>query len=217
MRYHSPFMMKSDKSPPSSELSTRSSYQGQSLIKMGTYLHDGDISLGNSKPNVRMQLRILLASISTSTITRLRNGASTNRRYVIRHATKKDPFGHGAKKRRWFLSRAPCTPGKTRSCGRQAENCSLPSLKIAFRVVKKSSSPMEVHNLVPLRMHSNTYSRSVQNLKLYHVLSRIFNKATYIYTTSAKLLEKRKLVDLSFRRNAITGFSKTQKIFVKVW
>lgn len=50
-------MMKSDKSPPSSELSTRSSYQGQSLIKTGTYLHDGDIPLGNSKPNVRMQLR----------------------------------------------------------------------------------------------------------------------------------------------------------------
>lgn len=33
MRYHSPFVMKSDKSPPSSELSTRSSYQGQSSIK----------------------------------------------------------------------------------------------------------------------------------------------------------------------------------------
>lgn len=57
MRYHSPFMMKSDKSPPSSELSTRSSYQGQSLIKTGTYLHDGDIPLGNSKQNVRMQLQ----------------------------------------------------------------------------------------------------------------------------------------------------------------
>lgn len=60
-------MMKSDKSPPSSELSTRSSYQGQSLIKTGTYLHDGDIPLGNSKPNVRMQLRIPLASTSTFT------------------------------------------------------------------------------------------------------------------------------------------------------
>lgn len=99
MRYHSPFMMKSDKSPPSSELSTRSSYQGQSLIKMGTYLHDGDISLGNSKPNVRMQLRILLASVSTST-TRLRNSASTNRRYVIRRATKENPFGRGTVRRR---------------------------------------------------------------------------------------------------------------------
>ena len=33
MRYHSPFVMKSDKSPPSSELRTRSSYQGQSSIK----------------------------------------------------------------------------------------------------------------------------------------------------------------------------------------
>ncbi|KYN17442.1 hypothetical protein ALC57_10234 [Trachymyrmex cornetzi] len=65
MRYHSPFMMKSDKSPPSCELSTRSSYQGQSLIKTGTYLHDRDIPLGNSKPNV----------------------AFTNRRYMIRRAT----------------------------------------------------------------------------------------------------------------------------------
>lgn len=33
MRYHSPFMMKSDKSPPFSDSRTRSSYQGQSLIK----------------------------------------------------------------------------------------------------------------------------------------------------------------------------------------
>lgn len=55
-------MMKSDKSPPSSELSTRSSYQGQSLIKTGTYLHDGGIPLGNSKPNehAHAQLRIYI-------------------------------------------------------------------------------------------------------------------------------------------------------------
>ncbi|KYM81938.1 hypothetical protein ALC53_07579 [Atta colombica] len=51
MRYHSPFMMKSDKSPPSCELSTRSSYQGQSLIKTGTYLHDRDIPLGVQREN----------------------------------------------------------------------------------------------------------------------------------------------------------------------
>lgn len=97
-------MMKSDKSPPSSELSTRSSYQGQSLIKTGTYLHDGDIPLGNSKPNVRMQLRIPLASTSTST-TRLRDGASANRRYVIRRATGESarPWD-GAKKKKTVIS-----------------------------------------------------------------------------------------------------------------
>lgn len=146
MRYHSPFMMKSDKSPPSSELSTRSSYQGQSLIKMGTYLHDGDISLGNSKPNVRMQLRIPFASISTFT-THLRDGASANWRYVVRRATGESVrLWDGAKKRRWFLSceaaRRARLEKRVRAVDRRKTG-SLPSLKIAFRVVNKFSSLME--------------------------------------------------------------------------
>ena len=37
MRYHSPLVMKSDKSPPSTELRTRSSYQGQSSIKTSLF------------------------------------------------------------------------------------------------------------------------------------------------------------------------------------
>lgn len=117
--------MKSDKSPPSSELSTRSSYQGQSLIKMGTYLHDGDISLGNSKPNVRMQLRIPFASISTFTIHLTR--------WCIRKLTLRGKACNGRIRSAvgWceeetvislLWSSAPCAPGKTRSCGRQAEN-----------------------------------------------------------------------------------------------
>lgn len=152
MRYHSPFMMKSDKSPPSCELSTRSSYQGQSLIKTGTYLHDRDIPLGNSKPNVRMQLWIPLASTSTST---LRNDAFANRRYMIRRATGEStrPWD-GAKKRRWFLSREAAHRARLEKRVRAADRRktgSLSLLKIAFHVVKKFLFLMKCSQLPWLR------------------------------------------------------------------
>jgi len=123
MRYHSPFMMKSDKSPPSFELSTRSSYQGQSLIKTGTYLHDGDIPLGNLKPNMRMQLWIPFYVYVYYTFTRwcirkptLRDKACNERiRSAVGWCEEETVISLSG-------SSAPCAAGKTRSCGRQAEN-----------------------------------------------------------------------------------------------
>lgn len=203
MRYHSPFMMKSDKSPPSSELSTRSSYQGQSLIKTGTYLHDGDIPLGNSKPNVHMQLRIPLAFTSTST-TRLHDSASANRRYVIRRATGESarPWD-GAKKRRWFLSREAARRARLEKRVRAADRRktgSLPSLKIAFHMVKKFSCPMECsRNLLGFAANAQwSHGRSLRNIKTCHVSSRMLNMATQIYRRFSET--RRKLIYCSFRK-----------------
>lgn len=136
MRYHSPFMMKSDKSPPSSELSTRSSYQGQSLIKTGTYLHDGGIPLGKSKPNVphattnSARVYAYVYTMSYYVYACLQDGAFAIRHYVIRRATGFRIHSIDAKKRRTVVSFLIVSGAsylqrawrKMHLCGRQAEN-----------------------------------------------------------------------------------------------
>lgn len=147
MRYHSPFMMKSDKSPPSSELSTRSSYQGQSLIKTGTYLHRTDYTVkSNSKPShaacnyiytiYREKERISLAS--TRLCVRLRS--------TVRNSTLCDKgvqsgeesgFGRCEHKRRRVVVVVSSAPLEKRAADRRKTG-SLP-LKIAFRERSRSA------------------------------------------------------------------------------
>lgn len=90
MRYHSPFMMKSDKSPPFSEFSTRSSYQDQSSIKTGTYLRLWGVPLRKQKAGMHAHaaaqyLSLPLVSrnaVATSTATQITKRC-IGKRYLI--------------------------------------------------------------------------------------------------------------------------------------